>query len=222
MIGIQKGKFDLVRKYYLDEPLGDGRPLVEWNDSEANINGFNYTELEKRYYHHNRLNLHDSNIEFNNEPFVASFKWIEFIDLPPEYLVLQSRVKSRLEFSSGCLMEFQKYLAMNPKLVYMSKLKAKWNLRLHLVKLNSAFTEYDDVINYERTYSSFTAAKREKEIVEYWLFNALAANPSGLDFLFKSIISKKDIYTHITDKIERILYFENQTGLSQIRKQYIL
>ena len=220
MIGLQKGKFDLVRKYYLDDPLGDGRPLVEWNDPEANINGFNYTELEKLYYRHNRLNFHDSNIEFENEPFVASFKWIEFTDLPPEYIVLQSRVKSRLEFSSGCLMEFQKYLAMNPKLVYMSKLKAKWNLRLHLVRLNPEYTEYDTVIDYERSFSSFTAVKREKEIVEYWLFNALL--PQNLDFIFKSIISKKEVYTHITDKMERRLYFENQTGLSQIRKQYIL
>jgi len=221
MIGIQKSKFELVRKYYIDDPLGDGRPLVEWQDPEANINGFNYTELEKKYYNHNRLNFHDSNIEFEDEPFVASFKWIDFTDLPPDYIVLQSRVKSRLEFSSGCLMEIQKYLTMNPKLVYISKLKVKWNLRLHIIKLNSAYTDYDDIINYERSYTSFDAVKKEKEIVEYWL-QSLASAPQGLDFLFKSIISKKDVYKHITDKVERVLYFENQTGLSQIRKQYIL
>ena len=85
------------------------------------------TELEKLYYRKNKLNINESNIEFEDEPFCASFKWFNFVDLPSDYLVLQSRIRTRLQFSSACLIEMHKYRVMKPKLCYLSKLKTKWN-----------------------------------------------------------------------------------------------
>lgn len=220
-IQLQLGKYNLVRKYYLDRTLDDGRPFIEWNEPDIDLSGFNYSDIEKRYFKACEFNIDDSHIEFENEPFCGSFEWIKFNGLGPEYILVHSRIRTKLALSAQCLVEMYKYIHFNPKLFLLTKLKTSWNFQIKLLKLNSDYTEYDTVIDYDKVFYNFGSAKREKEIVEHWLLNVIQEAPGGVDFLFKQIISQRYVYQHIKDLEEKRIYFENQTGLSQIRKKYI-